>query len=93
MKPTTNLILHHFIKHVFADTMRSIVVLLAGALAYFTDIISPTVADASAAIFVSAVIFLSCIPLIKGLLKTVHEITIMRESALMLQIVYHMKSK
>jgi len=72
--------------HVFADTMRSIVVLLAGALAYFTDIISPTVADASAAIFVSAVIFLSCIPLIKGLLKTVHEITIMRESALMLQI-------
>ena len=66
--------------------MRSIFVVGAGSLAYFTHLISATVADASAAIFVSTVIFLSCIPLIKGLLKTFHEITIMRESPLMLQI-------
>jgi len=60
--------------------MRSIAVLLAGAISYYTNLISPITADAAAALVVSLVIFLSCIPLCKGLLKTFHEITVLRES-------------
>ena len=65
-------------KHVFADTMRSIAVLLAGGISYFTNIISPEVADASAALIVSLIIFLSCLPLFNGLYKTCREIIILK---------------
>ena len=65
-------------QHVFADTMRSVAVLLAGSLSYYTHLISPTMADSSAAIIVSLVIFLSCLPLIKGLVDTIREITVLR---------------
>jgi Co/Zn/Cd efflux system component len=66
--------------HVFADTCRSIAVLLAGSLVYFCDNLSSTKADAAAALVVSMVIFFSCIPLFKGLLITSHEIWILKRS-------------
>lgn len=66
--------------HVFADTCRSIAVLLAGSLVYFCDSLSSTTADAAAAIVVSLVIFFSCIPLFKGLLITSHDIWILKRS-------------
>lgn len=69
--------------HVFADTLRSVAVLVAGALSFFTNLISPTFADASAALVVSLVIFMSCVPLVKGMAKTLHEIILMRQSPLM----------
>ena len=65
-------------QHVFADTMRSVAVLLAGSLSYYTHLISPAMADSSAAIIVSLVIFLSCLPLIKGLFYTLREIRLLR---------------
>jgi len=68
--------------HVFADTMRSIAVLLAGGISYFTNIISPEVADASAALIVSLIIFLSCLPLFNGLYKTCREIIILKRGPL-----------
>lgn len=67
----------------FADTLRSVAVLVAGALSFFTNLISPTFADASAALVVSLVIFMSCVPLVKGMAKTLHEIILMRQSPLM----------
>jgi Co/Zn/Cd efflux system component len=65
-------------QHVLADTMRSVAVFLSGALSYYTHLISPTMADSSAAIIVSFVIFFSCLPLIKGLIDTLREITVLR---------------
>ena len=66
------------VQHVLADTMRSIALIFAACLSYFTDLVSPAIADASAAIFISFIIFLSCIPLIKGLIKTLCELLQMR---------------
>jgi divalent metal cation (Fe/Co/Zn/Cd) transporter len=60
--------------------MRSVAVLLAGSLSYYTNLISPIMADTSAALIVSLVILLSCIPLIKGLTQTLSEIRMLRRS-------------
>jgi len=63
------------LQHVFADTLRSVAVLLAAAIASFTSgIVSPDVADAAAALFVSLIILFSCFPLIHGLIITVKDI-------------------
>jgi hypothetical protein len=70
-------------QHVLADTLRSVAVLLAGSLSFFTNLISPAIADASAALVVSLVIFLSCVPLVRGMAKTLQEIITMRQSPLM----------
>lgn len=54
--------------HVFADTLRSIAVIIAAGLAMiFPDKISPVVADATAALVVSTLILLSLLPLVGGL--------------------------
>lgn len=66
--------------HVFADTCRSVAVLLAGSLVYFCKSLSSTKADAAAALVVSIIIFISCIPLFKGLIITSHEIWILKQS-------------
>ena len=60
--------------------MRSVAVLLAGSLSYYTNLMSPIMADTSAAMIVSFVIVLSCLPLIKGLIQTLHEIRMLRRS-------------
>lgn len=69
--------------HVFADTLRSIAVLLAGSVSFFTNVLSPTSADALAALVVSIVIFMSCVPLVRGMAKTLSEIIAMHQSPLM----------
>lgn len=60
--------------HVMADTLRSIAVLVAASIAYLDHRISPTIADATAAIVVSIIIAISLGPLIIGLLETWFEI-------------------
>lgn len=61
-------------QHVFADTLRSIAVLSAACIAYNTNLVSAEVADAFAAVIVSLIILLSCLPLTKGLVNTAMEI-------------------
>lgn len=60
-----------------ADTMRSIAVLIAAALAYSFNEIDPSIADACASIVVSTIIAVSLGPLLLGLLETWKEITAM----------------
>jgi Co/Zn/Cd efflux system component len=66
------------LQHVFADTLRSISVLSAGGIAYYTNLIDASTADAAAAFSVSLIIFFSCIPLIQGIYNTLHEIIALR---------------
>lgn len=61
-------------QHVCADTMRSAAVLIAAGIAYTFPIIPPDSADSVAALIVSAIIFVSLIPLIQGLCLTAMEI-------------------
>ena len=68
-------------QHVFADTLRSMAVLSAACIAYNTDLVSAEVADAVAAVIVSFIILLSCLPLTKGLLYTAMEIRHMHRHA------------
>ena len=59
--------------HVLADTLRSIAVITAVLLALYNDI-EPALADATAALIVSALIALSLIPLVQGLYHNVYEL-------------------
>jgi Co/Zn/Cd efflux system component len=59
---------------VFADTLRSIAVIVASCLAYTFNDISPIHADAVAALVVSFLILLSLIPLFQGLVHTFSEL-------------------
>jgi len=67
---STNLNMCSAYTHVFADTLRSFAVILASLLAKFTDRVTPEVADSTAAIIVSILIFLSLFPLIGGMVQT-----------------------
>jgi len=67
---STNLNMCSAYTHVFADTLRSIAVILASLLAKFTTVITSEVADAAAAVVVSILIFLSLFPLIGGMIQT-----------------------
>lgn len=60
--------------HVFADTLRSIAVVIAAAIAYLVDGVSGDVADATAAVVVSVIIIMSLTPLFQGLLITWREL-------------------
>lgn len=60
--------------HVFADTLRSVAVLCAAGLATVSNVISADEADAGAALVVSIVILLSCVPLLQGMYFTAKEI-------------------
>ena len=60
--------------HVFADSLRTIAVLVTTITAEFVDGLTPEVADSSAAVFVSIVILLSLLPLVKGIFKTACEL-------------------
>ena len=54
--------------------MRSIAVLVAAAIAYLFDAVSPEGADATAAVIVSLIIIVSLLPLLQGLYLTATEI-------------------
>ncbi|KAL3920894.1 MAG: hypothetical protein SGARI_006826, partial [Bacillariaceae sp.] len=56
--------------HVFADTLRSLAVILASLLAEFTSTVTSEVADSTAAVVVSALIMLSLLPLFGGMVQT-----------------------
>lgn len=56
--------------HVFADTIRSIAVLIAATLAEYVPEITPEEADASAAVAVSGIILIALLPLLSGLKRT-----------------------
>lgn len=60
--------------HVFADTLRSMAVIIASILADFVPAITPEEADASAAVVVTGLILLSLIPLVKGMIHTLGEL-------------------
>ncbi|KAL7449410.1 hypothetical protein ACHAWC_001475, partial [Mediolabrus comicus] len=60
--------------HVFADTLRSIAVIIAAIIAYTSKIVTPEVADATAAVIVSAIILISLVPLFSGLVRTWREL-------------------
>eukprot|EP00536_Pseudo-nitzschia_multiseries_P004384 jgi/Psemu1/302540/fgenesh1_kg.73_\ len=66
----TNLNMCSAYTHVFADTIRSFCVVTASLLAKFTEAVTPEIADASAAVVVSILIFLSIFPLIGGMIQT-----------------------
>lgn len=60
--------------HVFADTLRSLAVIIASLLADFVPTITPEEADATAAVVVSVLILLSLVPLVKGIIHTLGEL-------------------
>lgn len=61
-----------------ADTMRSIAVLVAASMSWYFNI-DPSLADATAAIIVSAIIALSLGPLIVGLCQTWGELQTLKK--------------
>lgn len=56
--------------HVFADTLRSLAVILAASLASTVSAITAEVADSAAAVVVSTIILLSLVPLLRGMVQT-----------------------
>lgn len=78
----TTSFIYFFKQHVFADMLRSMAVLVAGALAYFFPyLFDPIVVDSVAAIIISLSIFISCIPLLKGLYGTTKEIIVLKNES------------
>mmetsp|Transcript_21124 Transcript_21124/g.27796 ORF Transcript_21124/g.27796 Transcript_21124/m.27796 type:complete len:450 (-) Transcript_21124:168-1517(-) len=65
--------------HVFADTCRSIAVVIASSIAKLVDGITAEEADSTAAVVVSVLILLSLIPLFQGLVQTATELKAIRE--------------
>lgn len=62
-------------QHICADTLRSIVVLIAaGFSTLFPELLSPAGADSFGAIIVSVIIIISLAPLLQGLLSTALQI-------------------
>ena len=76
----TNLNMCSAYTHVFADTLRSVAVIVAAVLAEVLPNVTPEVADATAAVLVSFLILLSLVPLIQGLMSSISELrAILRE--------------
>lgn len=67
-------------QHVCADTMRSTAVLIAAILATTVSSIDGAVADSLAAIVVSIIIFVSILPLLRGLLITARQIQALKKN-------------
>lgn len=65
--------------HVFADTLRSIAVVVAATVEKLVQSVTPEEADATAAVIVSVIIGLSLVPLFQGLVRTWLELVSMRE--------------
>jgi Co/Zn/Cd efflux system component len=60
--------------HVFADTLRSIAVIIAAITAELVPEVTPEEADATAAVIVSFLIVMSLIPLVQGLVRSTIEL-------------------
>eukprot|EP00594_Rhizosolenia_setigera_P011847 CAMPEP_0178968568 /NCGR_PEP_ID=MMETSP0789-20121207/18343_1 /TAXON_ID=3005 /ORGANISM="Rhizosolenia setigera, Strain CCMP 1694" /LENGTH=433 /DNA_ID=CAMNT_0020654545 /DNA_START=675 /DNA_END=1973 /DNA_ORIENTATION=- len=60
--------------HVFADTLRSIAVIVAASIAFMVDSVDPQQADAVAAILVSIIIVIGLVPLFNGIIYTWSEL-------------------
>lgn len=60
--------------HVFADTVRSVTVIVASIIAEVSQRVTPEEADSAAAVIVSAIILLSLVPLFSGLFRTWREL-------------------
>jgi hypothetical protein len=69
-----------FSKHISADTLRSIAVLLASFIALSNSRIHPDRADAVATLVVSLLIILSILPLMRGLFLTWRELQHLKQS-------------
>ena len=78
------------VQHVFADTLRSIAVILASVLATFVPSITSEEADAGAAVIVSILIALSLIPLFLGMIQTIQSLrrvnVLIEEEALIMRM-------
>jgi Co/Zn/Cd efflux system component len=61
-------------QHVCADTMRSAAVLIAAIIATLVSSIDGAIADSIAAIVVSLIIFISVLPLLRGLMITARQL-------------------
>jgi Co/Zn/Cd efflux system component len=70
----TNLNMCSAYTHVFADTLRSLAIILAAGIALTVHSVKPEVADASAAVVVSGLILVSLVPLVRGLTRTASEL-------------------
>uniref|UniRef100_A0A6S8JSI1 Cation efflux protein transmembrane domain-containing protein n=1 Tax=Amphora coffeiformis TaxID=265554 RepID=A0A6S8JSI1_9STRA len=57
--------------HVFADTLRSVAVIIAAAMSEIFDDVTAEEADAAAALVVSLLIILSLLPLFQGMVQSV----------------------
>lgn len=77
--------------HVFADTVRSLAVLIAALLGEFVKGVSPEVADASAAVVVSSIILVALLPLLNGMLRICRELLLLRREEIFMN--QHMASK
>ncbi|CAB9513063.1 expressed unknown protein [Seminavis robusta] len=75
---TANLNMCSAYTHVFADTLRSIAVLVASSISELVEWVTPEEADAAAAVVVSALIILSLIPLLNGLVQSSRELQLIR---------------
>jgi Co/Zn/Cd efflux system component len=62
--------------HVFADTLRSIAVIIAAITAELVPNVTPEEADATAAVIVSFLIVMSLIPLVQGLVRSITELRV-----------------
>lgn len=69
----TNLNMCSAYTHVFADTLRSIAVIIAAIVGAYAEGVSPERADALAAVVVSIIIVLALFPLFAGLRKSITE--------------------
>ena len=66
------------LQHVFADTLRSSTILVAGSVSFLFKAVPSDIADAWAAIGVSFIICISAIPLTQGIVGTAFEIRRLR---------------
>ena len=62
------------LKHIFADTLRSLAVIVAALVAELADSVTSEEADATAAVIVSALILMSLAPLLSGMVATFGEL-------------------
>jgi Co/Zn/Cd efflux system component len=67
-------------KHVCADTLRSLAVLVASAIATAVPSVDGATADSSAAVAVSIVILISLIPLVQGIVLTAIKINVLHHN-------------
>jgi Co/Zn/Cd efflux system component len=72
----TNLNMCSAYTHVFADTLRSVAVLVAAVVALLGPNVTPEVADSFASVVVSLLILFSLVPLIHGLIRSVSELRV-----------------